>query len=88
MVLDTRVDGDEDSQIVMRAHLQLHDTVDPEGAPVRYFAGFPAQIYEARCAQDKRLQVHVRLTGDGLSGEDTRYCIAEVDEQQRRQDCQ
>jgi hypothetical protein len=89
MVLDTHVDGNDESEIVMRAHLQLHDTLDPAGAPAQFFAGFPAQIYDARCAQDKRVAVHVRLaSGDGLTGEDTRYCIAEVDEQQRREDCE
>ena len=89
MVLDTHVDGDDESEIVMRAHLQLHDTLDPQGDPARFFAGFPAQVYDARCAQDRRVQVHVRLTGDaGLTGQDTRYCVAEVDEQQRRADCE
>jgi hypothetical protein len=88
MVLETRVEDDPAASIVMRARLDLRDTTDASGEPARSFAGFPAQVYDARCAQDKRVRLEVTLSdGDGASSSDTRFCIADVPEQQRRTDC-
>jgi hypothetical protein len=45
-------------------------------------------VYGARCAQDKRVRVELSLTdADGSVASDTRYCIAEVDAEQRSDDC-
>jgi hypothetical protein len=88
MVLETRVEDDPLTSIVMRARLNLRTGLDANGQPVQSFAGFPAQVYDARCAQDKRVRVELNLTdADGSVVSDARYCIAEVDEQQRRDDC-
>jgi hypothetical protein len=88
MVLETRVEDDPAASIVMRARLDLRDTTDADGEPVRSFAGFPAQVYDARCAQDKRVRVEVTLAdADGTSASDVRHCIADVPEQQQRSDC-
>jgi hypothetical protein len=88
MVLETRVEDDPVTSIVMRARLNLRTATDASGEPVQSFAGFPAQVYDARCAQDKRVRVELSLTDtDGSVVSDTRYCIAEVDTEQRRSDC-
>jgi hypothetical protein len=88
MLLETRVEDDPDASIVMRARLDLRDTTDANGEPARSFAGFPAQVYDARCAQDKRVRVEVTLSdADGMSSSDTRHCIADVPEQDRLSDC-
>jgi len=88
MVLETSLDDDPASSMVMRARLSLRDAVDANGEPVQSFAGFPAQVQDARCANGKRIQVTVTLSDTtGASAQDTRYCIADVDERQRREDC-
>lgn len=88
MVLETMVEDDPATRLVMRARLSLRDTVDADGEPAQYFPGFPAQVYDARCAQDKRVKVTVVLTDvDGASATDERHCIAELDAAQRRTDC-
>jgi hypothetical protein len=89
MVLETRVDDDPASSIVMRARLNLRSVIDASGEPAQSFAGFPGQVYDARCAQDRRVRVEVALAdSDGSSVSDTRHYIADVPEQQRRNDCQ
>lgn len=88
MVLETSVEDDPTTRIVMRARLNVRTAVDASGQPARSFAGFPAQVYDARCAQDRRVRVNLDLTdADGSVVSDTRHCIAEVDEPQRRDDC-
>jgi hypothetical protein len=88
MVLETRVDDDPASSIVMRARLPLRSIIDASGQPAQSFAGFPAQVYDARCAQDKRVRVEVTLADSGGTRvSDTRYYIADVPEQQRKSDC-
>jgi hypothetical protein len=89
MLLETRVDDDPNSSIVMRARLNLRSTIDANGEPAQSFAGFPGQVYDARCAQDKRVSVSVTLTApDRVSASDTRHYIADVPEQQRKTDCE
>ena len=89
MMLETVVDDDPSQRMVMRARINLRETLDEGGEPAQSFAGFPAQVYDARCAQDKRVHVAVTLSDeDGASATDERSCIAEVDEAQRRADCE
>jgi hypothetical protein len=89
MVLETRIDDDPASSIVMRARLDLRPAVDASGEPAQSYAGFPAQVYDARCAQDKRVRVEVSLgDSDGATVSDTRHYIADVPEQQRKDDCE
>jgi len=88
MVLETVVEDDPATRLVMRARLSLRDALDAEGEPTQFFAGFPAQVYDARCAQDKRVRVAVTLAdASGASATDERRCIAELDVAQRRDDC-
>jgi hypothetical protein len=89
MELETMVEDDAATRLVMRARLTLRDTLDADGQPAQSFPGFPAQVYDARCAQDKRVSVAVVLTDvDGASASDERRCIAELDAAQRRDDCE
>jgi hypothetical protein len=89
MVLETRVEDDPATAIVMRARITLRETLDESGEPALSFAGFPAQVRDARCAHDKRVSVTVTLTDSATAATatDTRYCVAELDEQQRRTAC-
>jgi hypothetical protein len=89
LLLETRVEDDPAQSLVMHAHLVLRETTDESGEPARSFAGFPAQIHDARCAQNERVSVHLALAGaDGERAEDTRHCIADLDLQQQRTDCE
>jgi hypothetical protein len=88
MMLETVIEDDPATRLVMRARLSLRDALDAEGEPTQFFAGFPAQVYDARCAHDKRVRVAVTLTdASGESATDERHCIAELDAAQRRDDC-
>jgi hypothetical protein len=88
MVLETLVEDDPATRLVMRARLSLRDGLDAEGEPTRFFAGFPAQVYDARCAHGKRVRVAVTLAdASGASASDERHYIAELDAAQRRDDC-
>lgn len=89
MLLETLVEDDPVTRLVMRARISLRDTLGADGEPARSFAGFPAQVRDARCAQGKRVRVTVTLSdSDGVTASDERYCIAEVDAGQRRTDCE
>ena len=88
MLLETVVEDDPATRLAMRARLSLRDAVDAEGEPTQFFAGFPAQVYDARCAQDKRVRVAVTLSdSNGATATDERYCIADMDAAQRKPDC-
>ncbi len=89
MLLETRVEDDPEQSIVMRARLALREAVDDSGEPAQSFSGFPAQVYDARCAHDKWVMVRVSLTDvDGAVVEDTRHCIAMIDERYRTRPCE
>lgn len=88
MLLETRVEDDPASSLVMRARLSLRETLDADGARAQSFAGFPAQVAGARCADAKRVSVHVTLSdAAGDSAEDTRYYVAELPAAQRSDSC-
>jgi hypothetical protein len=88
MVLTTDVDGVSSTRIPQRANLTTRETIDTEGNSARTFAGFPAQVYDARCANGRRVRLDIRLTdADGRFAEDTRYCIASVPEALRSSSC-
>jgi len=89
MLLTTSVDGVLDSRIVMRANLSTRPTSDIEGNPARTFAGFPAQIYDARCANGRRVELVLTLTDEsGDVAEDTRHCIASVAPELQSKTCE
>lgn len=88
-LLVTTVDGVPDSRLVMRANLATRETTDADGNIARTFPGFPAQVYNARCAHGRRVQLDITLTdADGRSAEDTRYCIASVAPELRSMNCE
>lgn len=88
LTLTTTVDG-ADEGLVMRARLTTREVLDPEGAPVRSFAGFPAQVRDARCAHGQRvsLQLLVAAPGGDTFASDERHCIALLDPEFRLSDC-
>jgi len=88
MLLTTTVDDEPTSSLVMHARLTMRDVLDPSGTPALSFAGFPAQVKSARCADGRRVGVLLQLSEPGGgTAEDVRYCIAEVDEAFRSADC-
>ena len=88
MLLTTSVADEPESPLDMRANLTLHEVVDEDGEPAYGFAGFPAQVYRAPCAHGKRIRLDLTLTdASGEVAQDTRYCIADVEESRRSQNC-
>src|SRR5262249_11910960 len=84
----TSLDDDPATRLVMHAQPTARDSVDDEGEAVLTFAGFPAQIKDARCANERR--VHVELTvadKSGRTASDSRYCIADVPVAYRQETC-
>ncbi len=93
MVLQTTVVDVEGSTLTMRADLATRPFAAEEGAEpdetVRTLAGYPAQIYDARCSHGERARLDIVLTDEtGGSASDTRYCILQVPEAFRRDDCE
>ena len=88
MLLTTTVDDEPASSLVMHARLTMRDVIDASGNPAQSFAGFPAQVKGARCADGRRVGLLLQLSEPGGgSSEDARYCVAEVDEASRSADC-
>lgn len=76
------------TELVMRAKPTAREVLDDTGTPAFSFAGFPAQIADARCADGQRIRVQIDVsTLDGLSASDTRHCIAMVEPAQRHAEC-
>lgn len=88
LTLTTTVDGSSEN-LVMRARLTTREVLDPDGAPARSFAGFPAQVRDARCADRRRvsLQLQVATPGGEGSASDERQCIVLLDPQFQLTDC-
>jgi hypothetical protein len=87
MVLTTSVEGTSEV-IPNRANLRMNETFDPEGTPAYTYAGFPAQVYDARCSHGKRVRINVKLSDtEGGIAEDTRYCIVSLEESRRSTNC-
>ncbi len=88
LLLATSVEGDPDSRVVLRGHLMLHETLDATGEPALSFAGFPAQVYDARCAQGKRVRLDASVSDPrGAVAQDTRYVIADIEAMRRSDNC-
>ncbi|MEY2932609.1 MAG: hypothetical protein RL033_3358 [Pseudomonadota bacterium] len=80
LTLTTTVDG-ADKDLVMHARLTTREILDADGVPARSFAGFPAQVRDARCANGQRvsLQLHVAAPGGDSFATDQRHCIVLLD---------
>jgi hypothetical protein len=77
-----------DSRLVMRANLSTRQGQDADGEPMQSFAGYPAQIDNARCAHGERVLIELSVTdSSGRRAEDSRYCIADVPEGSRASTC-
>ncbi len=89
MVLTTSLEGQPDSRLVMRAQLTPIEADDADGEPVHMFSGFPAQIKNARCAQDQRVTIELALSdAENADATDTRSCIAELAPMYRSENCE
>lgn len=88
LTLTTTVAGASEN-LVMRARLTTREVVDSTGVAARSFAGFPAQIRDARCAdhQRVRLQLQVAAAGGEGSASDERHCIVLLDPEYQLDDC-
>ena len=89
MVLVTQLDGEpESAPLTMRATLKGTEAVGEEGEPVWSFAGYPAQMRDARCANGRRARVRVTLSDTfGHEASDERYCVLFLDEIYRDDSC-
>lgn len=88
MLLTTSVEGTPESRLDMRARLTTREVLDEQGELAGTFAGFPAQVYRAPCAHGKRVRIDITLSDDrGDVAQDTRYCIADVEESRRSETC-
>jgi hypothetical protein len=90
MELRTSWDGLPESTLEMPGNVAVRPTVDPQGNPALVSLGWPASIFNPACANGRRLSIEitVRDTQAGLSANDARYWIAEVNEADRSQDCE
>jgi hypothetical protein len=87
LTLTTTVEGAAEN-LVMHARLTTRELLDVEGTPARSFAGFPAQVRDARCADGRRVELRLHLSQPGGgAADDVRHCIAEVAEEFRAADC-
>ena len=88
LTLTTRVDG-AGEELVMRARLSTREVLDANGIPSRSFAGFPAQVRDARCAHGQRisLQLHVAAPDGSASASDERECIALLEPEFQLSEC-
>jgi hypothetical protein len=86
--LTTSVEDAPESRLVMHARSSLRETLDAAGEIAYTFAGFPAQVYEPRCAQGKRVRLEVSLSDaqGGVAG-DVRECRANLDTAERAPSC-
>lgn len=88
MLLTTRWVDVEGTRRVMRNPLTLRQVTDDVGEPALSFSGYPAQIDNARCAHGQRLHIELVLSdGSGREARDERFCIAEVAESDRGDNC-
>lgn len=88
MVLVSELDGDPDSALTMRATLRGTFDQNERGDPVWTFAGYPAQIRDARCAHGKRAHLSVSLSEpSGKEASDERHCFVSLEEDYRSNDC-
>ena len=87
LTLTTSVEGAAEN-LVMHARLTTREVLDAEGNPARSFAGFPAQVRDARCADGRRVELRLHLSEPaGGAADDVRHCVAEVAEEFRTIEC-
>jgi len=73
-----------DSRLVMRPTLEGEQSVSEDGVALWTFAGYPAQVKNARCVSGKRVHLEVTVAdSEGREAKDDRYCIVSLDEQYR-----
>lgn len=85
----TSVEGEPGSRLPLRANVTTREVIDDEGNPARTFAGFPAQVRNARCAHGRRVLVELWLTDEaGGTASDSRSCIASLEEALRATNCE
>jgi hypothetical protein len=86
MDLSTRWGSGDESLLEMSGVVGLQPGTDAAGAQVLTMAGWPALVFDPRCANGQALDVAVSVT-DGHSAGDTRRWILNVAEADRSTDC-
>jgi hypothetical protein len=88
MVLTTSLPDVPDSRLVMGNPLTTREVIDELGEPAQTFAGYPARVYQPRCAHGKRVRLEITLSdASGRQASDVRHCIADVPEAGRSASC-
>jgi hypothetical protein len=88
LLMTTRWVDVDGTRRVMRNPLTLRRVTDDAGEPALSFAGYPAQIDNARCAHGQRLHIELTLSDErGRQARDERFCVAEVPESDRGDNC-
>jgi hypothetical protein len=87
LTLTTRVEGASEN-LVMHGHVTTREVQDATGQSARSFAGYPAQVRDARCVNGHRVELRLHLSDPlGHSADDLRHCVAEVSEEFRSDEC-
>jgi hypothetical protein len=87
LTLTTQVEGASED-LVMHGHVTTREVLDADGQSARSFAGYPAQVRDARCVNGRRVELRLHLSDPlGHSADDVRHCVAEVSEQFRSDQC-
>jgi hypothetical protein len=87
LTLTTQVEGASED-LVMHGHVTTREVLDPDGQSARSFAGYPAQVRDARCVNGRRVELRLHLSDPlGHSADDVRHCVAEVSEEFRSDQC-
>ena len=87
LTLTTQVEGASED-LVMHGHVTTREVLDADGQSARSFAGYPAQVRDARCVNGRRVELRLHLSDPlGHSADDVRHCVAEVSEEFRSDQC-
>lgn len=89
MELQTSTEGEPDSILEMAGNVSVRAAQAPDGTPVLASVGWPATIFNPKCADGRRLRLDITVTdrGTGQSASDTEYCMVDVAEEYRATDC-
>lgn len=88
MELRTSSNGDPATFVEMAGNVAVRPALDPDGVSVLTSLGWFASIFDAKCAQDRRLRLDLTVRDQqGHAASDTKYCIVEVAEEDRATNC-
>ncbi len=89
MELSTSTDGVPDSVLPQNGTVALRPAFDDAGEPVLTSVGWPAIVYDPKCAHGRRLRLSLTVTDreSGLRARDSRHCIVDVPPEYRESNC-